>query len=56
MRKSHGLYAVNGILFNHESPNRGVYFFTRKITLGVTMIHLGKAERITLGNFDAYRD
>ena len=57
MRNFHGLYDVNDILLSHKSPNRGAHFVTRKITLDVAIIHLDKAERITLGNFpDAFRD
>ncbi|KAI1481329.1 GDP-mannose 4,6-dehydratase [Daldinia eschscholtzii] len=55
-RESHGLFAVNGILFNHESPRRGLHFVTRKISYGVALIYLGKAESITLGNLDSSRD
>ena len=51
-----GLYAVNGILFNHESPRRGETFVTRKITRGVAMIFLGELECIELGNLDSKRD
>lgn len=50
------MFAVNGILFNHESPRRGDNFVTRKITRGVAKIHLGQQEFITLGNIDAKRD
>ena len=55
-RESYGMYACNGILFNHESPLRGLEFVTRKITDGVAKIAAGKADYITLGNLDAYRD
>ena len=55
-REAYGLFASNGILFNHESPRRGSDFVTRKITLGVASIAQGKADKITLGNIDAYRD
>ena len=55
-RESHGIFAVNGILFNHESERRGVEFVTRKITDGVAKIHLGLADHITLGNLEAKRD
>jgi GDPmannose 4,6-dehydratase len=55
-REAYGMYAVNGILFNHESPVRGETFVTRKITRGVAQIALGLQERIYLGNLDAQRD
>jgi GDPmannose 4,6-dehydratase len=55
-RESYGLYAVSGILFNHESPRRGLEFVTRKITDGVARIKLGLADDIRLGNLDAKRD
>ncbi|WP_239346274.1 MULTISPECIES: GDP-mannose 4,6-dehydratase [unclassified Frankia] len=55
-RESYGAYAVSGILFNHESPRRGVEFVTRKISRGVARIALGVQEKITLGNLDARRD
>jgi GDPmannose 4,6-dehydratase len=55
-RESYGLYAVSGILFNHESPRRGLEFVTRKITDAVARIKLGLADRLLLGNFDAERD
>lgn len=55
-RESYGLFAVNGILFNHESPRRGGTFVTRKITRGLARIKLGKDEKIYLGNLDARRD
>ncbi|KAE8359469.1 hypothetical protein BDV27DRAFT_149551 [Aspergillus caelatus] len=55
-RKAHGLFAVNGILFNHESPRRGLDFVTRKITFGVAQMHVGCTTCITLGNLDARRD
>lgn len=55
-RESYGLFAVNGILFNHESPRRGETFVTRKITRGLARIKLGKEEKIYLGNLDARRD
>jgi GDPmannose 4,6-dehydratase len=55
-RESYGLYAVSGILFNHESPRRGLEFVTRKITDGVARIKHGLAEEIRLGNLDAKRD
>jgi GDPmannose 4,6-dehydratase len=55
-RESYGLYAVSGILFNHESPRRGLEFVTRKITDGVARIKLGLADELRLGNLDAQRD
>jgi GDPmannose 4,6-dehydratase len=55
-RESYGLYAVSGILFNHESPRRGLEFVTRKITDAVARIHLGLADTLELGNLDASRD
>lgn len=55
-RESYNLFAVNGILFNHESPRRGENFVTRKISLGLAKIKLGKSKKITLGNLDAKRD
>jgi GDPmannose 4,6-dehydratase len=55
-RESYGLYAVNGILFNHESPRRGLEFVTRKVTDGVARIVKGKATTLRLGNLDAGRD
>lgn len=55
-REAYGMYAVNGILFNHESPLRGETFVTRKITRGVAKIALGLQEKIFLGNLDAKRD
>jgi len=55
-RESFGLYAVAGILFNHESPRRGLEFVTRKISDGVARIKLGLAEELRLGNLDAERD
>lgn len=55
-RESYGLYAVSGILFNHESPRRGLEFVTRKITDGVARIKLGLVDELTLGNLDAERD
>jgi GDPmannose 4,6-dehydratase len=55
-RESYGMYAVNGILFNHESPRRGENFVTRKITLSLAMILAGKQECLYLGNLDAKRD
>src|SRR5213595_99662 len=55
-REAYGLYAINGILFNHESPLRGENFVTRKITIGVAQIALGKLDTLLLGNLDAKRD
>ena len=55
-REAYNMFAVNGILFNHESPRRGENFVTRKITRGVAKIHLGQQEYITLGNLDSKRD
>src|SRR5947199_622656 len=55
-RESYGLYAVSGILFNHESPRRGLEFVTRKVTDGVARIVKGKARDLHLGNLDARRD
>lgn len=55
-RESYGMFACNGILFNHESPLRGEEFVTRKITKGVAKIALGLDTKITLGNLDAKRD
>jgi GDPmannose 4,6-dehydratase len=55
-RESYGLFATNGILFNHESPRRGETFVTRKITLGLSKIKLGIDKTLFLGNLDAKRD
>ena len=55
-RESYNLYAVSGILFNHESPRRGIEFVTRKVTDGVARIKLGLAKDLRLGNLDACRD
>ena len=55
-RESYGLFAVSGILFNHESPRRGREFVTRKITDGVARIKLGLADKLSLGTLDAERD
>jgi GDPmannose 4,6-dehydratase len=55
-RESYGLFAVSGILFNHESPRRGLEFVTRKVTDGVARIKLGLADTLSLGNLDARRD
>jgi len=55
-RESYDLFAVSGILFNHESPRRGLEFVTRKVTDGVARIKLGLTDTIFLGNLDAHRD
>src|ERR1700743_892745 len=55
-REAYGLHASNGILFNHESPLRGETFVTRKITRAVAAIHLGRQQKLYLGNLDAQRD
>ncbi|MCH7715271.1 MAG: GDP-mannose 4,6-dehydratase [Gemmatimonadetes bacterium] len=55
-RESYDLYAVNGILFNHESPRRGLEFVTRKVSDAVARIKLGMADELRLGNLDAQRD
>jgi GDPmannose 4,6-dehydratase len=55
-RESYDIYAVSGILFNHESPRRGLEFVTRKVTDGVARIKLGLADSLGLGNLDAQRD
>jgi len=55
-REAYGMFVSNGILFNHESPRRGVEFVTRKISHGVARISLGLQETISLGNLDAKRD
>ncbi len=55
-RESYDLFAVSGILFNHESPRRGLEFVTRKVTDGVARIKLGLADSLALGNLDAQRD
>jgi GDPmannose 4,6-dehydratase len=55
-RESYGMFAVSGILFNHESPRRGIEFVTRKVTDGVARIKLGLADQLGLGNLDASRD
>ncbi|HJW44253.1 MAG TPA: GDP-mannose 4,6-dehydratase [Geothrix sp.] len=55
-RESYGLFACNGILFNHESPRRGETFVTRKITRAATRIKLGLQDKLFLGNLDAKRD
>jgi GDPmannose 4,6-dehydratase len=55
-REGYGMFACNGILFNHESPRRGETFVTRKITMAVARIKLGKQKKVFLGNLDARRD
>ena len=55
-REAYGMYACNGILFNHESPRRGETFVTRKITRAASRIKLGLQDRLTLGNLEAKRD
>jgi GDPmannose 4,6-dehydratase len=55
-RESYGMYACNGILFNHESPGRGETFVTRKITCATTNISQGLEKCLFLGNMDALRE
>jgi GDPmannose 4,6-dehydratase len=55
-RESYNLFAVSGMLFNHESPRRGLEFVTRKVTDGVARIKLGLADKLSIGNLDAQRD
>src|SRR5436853_7729139 len=55
-RESYGLFACSGILFNHESPRRGLEFVTRKVTDAVARIKTGKTDRLRMGNLDARRD
>ena len=55
-REAYGMFAVNGILFNHESPRRGETFVTRKITRAVARIQAGLQDKLYLGNLDAKRD
>jgi GDPmannose 4,6-dehydratase len=55
-RRAYGLFGCSGILFNHESPRRGVHFVTRKVTDGIARISLGMTEKLHLGNLDARRD
>lgn len=55
-RNAYGIFACNGILFNHESPRRGVNFVTRKITLGISKIIAGDSKKLSLGNLNAKRD
>jgi GDPmannose 4,6-dehydratase len=55
-RRAYGLFACSGILFNHESPRRGLHFVTRKVTDGAARISLGMADKLQLGNLEARRD
>jgi GDPmannose 4,6-dehydratase len=55
-RESYNLFAVSGMLFNHESPRRGLEFVTRKVTDGVARIKLGLQDKLSIGNLDAHRD
>ena len=55
-REAYGMFAVNGILFNHESPLRGETFVSRKVTRGVARISLGLQDQLFMGNLDAKRD
>ena len=55
-RESYDMYACSGILFNHESPRRGIEFVTRKVTDGVARIRAGKTKKLAMGNLDARRD
>ncbi len=55
-RESYGLFACSGILFNHESPRRGLEFVSRKVTDGVARVKLGRADALWLGNLEAHRD
>lgn len=55
-REAYGMFACNGLLFNHESPRRGENFVTRKITRGVAKIQLGLLDHLELGNLDCKRD
>src|SRR5436853_3393291 len=55
-RESYGLHATSGILFNHESPRRGLEFVTRKVSNAVARIKLGLQDKLTLGNLEAARD
>jgi GDPmannose 4,6-dehydratase len=55
-REAYGLWACNGILFNHESPRRGETFLTRKVTAAIARILAGKQQKLYLGNLDAKRD
>jgi GDPmannose 4,6-dehydratase len=55
-RESYGLFACSGILFNHESPRRGIEFVTHKVTLAVARIKMGLQDKVHLGNLEARRD
>jgi len=55
-RESYGLYTCSGLLFNHESPRRGIEFVTRRVSYGVAKIKVGLQEKLTMGNLDAERD
>ncbi len=55
-RESYNLFAVSGMLFNHESPRRGIEFVTRKVSDGAARIKLGLADSLSIGNLDAHRD
>jgi len=55
-RESYDMFAVSGMLFNHESPRRGLEFVTRKVTDGVARVKLGLADNVSLGNLNAHRD
>src|SRR5207247_3559060 len=55
-RESYNLFAVSGMLFNHESPRRGLEFVTRKVSDAVARIKLGMIDRMPIGNLDAHRD
>jgi GDPmannose 4,6-dehydratase len=55
-RESYNLFAISGMLFNHESPRRGLEFVTRKVTDGVARVKLGLADSLSIGNLDAHRD
>jgi GDPmannose 4,6-dehydratase len=55
-RESYGMHASSGILFNHESPRRGPEFVTRKVSLGIAAIKLGRQDKLVMGNLDARRD
>src|SRR6185369_17171025 len=55
-RESYGMHASSGILFNHESPRRGPEFVTRKVSMAVARIKLGRQDEVALGNLDAKRD
>jgi GDPmannose 4,6-dehydratase len=55
-REAYGLFAANGVLFNHESPRRGLNFVTRKISRAVAEISRGRRQQVSLGNLDARRD